>query len=289
MERIRNAPTAEHWDPPSSIPRPILPQEPPKPKRPPQWGVAAYGFIFGVLVWTAALRLGIDAIPDLRPAHMVLVSGIVGALAARTRWRALFGIGSAVICLALLIVMYTPLTPIGIRGWVRQDPLVATQAIVVLDVDIQGDGSLTDRGQSRMIYCLQLLRQGYGKELIVARRFGMQSSPMPAIERLQKLLRFDYPVTETGLAENTHDEAIAVRLLTKERNLDRVILVSHPVHMRRAAETFERAEVRVICSPAPEGRYDLSSLHRPEDRLEAFRDWLHEAVGYQVYKMRGWL
>ena len=59
--------------------------------------------------------------------------------------------------------------------------------------------------------------------------------------------------------------------------------------MRRAAGVFEKAGLQVLCSPCMEGQYDLSDLRTLSSRLTAFRDWAHEAIGFQVYLWRGWL
>src|SRR5262245_48301547 len=77
--------------------------------RPPAASYVAYGFVLGVLAWTMAVRLGIDAIPDLQSPHFLLLAGVVGAMIARTPARWLLGTISAALCLALLVVMYTPL------------------------------------------------------------------------------------------------------------------------------------------------------------------------------------
>jgi uncharacterized SAM-binding protein YcdF (DUF218 family) len=125
--------------------------------------------------------------------------------------------------------------------------------------------------------------------MIVTQRVAPEKSPVPAIRKLMHQLRFEYPVQLVGPITNTRDEAVAAAALAKERGWKRVILVSHPAHMRRAAATFEKAGLPVLCAPCPEGRYDLQKLRQPEDRLAAFRDWLHEAIGNQVYEWRGWI
>jgi uncharacterized SAM-binding protein YcdF (DUF218 family) len=88
---------------------------------------------------------------------------------------------------------------------------------------------------------------------------------------------------------NTHDEALAVAKLVHQRGWDRIILVTDSWHMRRAAAVFQKAGVKVICSPCQERLYDLEKLEDPQDRLEAFRDWLHEEVGFEWYRLRGWI
>jgi uncharacterized SAM-binding protein YcdF (DUF218 family) len=99
----------------------------------------------------------------------------------------------------------------------------------------------------------------------------------------------DYPIENAGEVADTHDEAMAVARLAHERQWDTVILVTSPWHMRRASAVFEKAGVRVLCSPSVEGKYDMDMLNRPHGRLRAFSDWLHEAIGYEVYRWRGWI
>lgn len=253
------------------------------------WAYAAYGFVLGVLVWTAALRLGIDAIPDLQSPYSVLLGGLAGAFLAHTRARILFGIVSGVVCVALLTVMYTPIASIAVRQVVRTDEPAPCEGVVVLHAEVNGAGELTDRARERLFHTFGLLRQGYAREMILTQRVAPEKSPVPAVKELMEQLRFDYPVSLVGPIVNTRDEAVAAAALAKERGWDRVILVSHPAHMRRASETFAKAGLPVLCAPSPEGRYDLSLLRQPEDRLAAFRDWLHEAIGYRVYRLRGWL
>jgi len=253
------------------------------------WGYAAYGFVLGVLVWTAALRLGIDAIPDFESPHIVLLAGLVGAFIAQTRARILFGAVSAFVCLALLFVMYSPISALLIRQMIRSDALQRCDGVVVLHAEVNGAGELTDRARERLFHSFGLLRQDYAKELVVTQRIAPEKSPVPAIRTLMRQLRFKYPVHQVGPIENTRDEAVAAAALAKARKWKRVILISHPAHMRRAAATFEKAGLPVLCSPCPEGRYDLQQLRQPEDRLAAFRDWLHEAIGQQVYELRGWV
>ncbi len=281
---------ADHWDPASATPRELSPEPLAAPRRKRvNWGNLVYGFILGVLVWTALLRLGIDAIPDFRSPHMVLLVGLASALVARTRARVLFGVLSAAVCVALLLIMYTPIAAWAVKGSLRVDRLEPVEAVAVLNIDMQSDGTLTEPSRSRILHCLELLRQDYAGTMIWARRTGLNYSAVPAVRRQMDRLRISYPIADVGLAEDTHDEAVAVALKAGEKGWKRIILVSHPVHMRRAAAAFEAAGVKVICSPCPEGRYDLANLGSPDDRLEAFRDWLHEAVGYQVYRLRGWL
>jgi hypothetical protein len=38
-----------------------------------------------------------------------------------------------------------------------------------------------------------------------------------------------------------------------------------------------------------ETRFDLDTLERPEERLEAFGSLVHEQLGLLLYRQRGWI
>jgi hypothetical protein len=240
-------------------------------------------------MWSSAVRLGVDTIPDFRSPHFILLAGVCGAVLARTRARGLFAVGCFATCAALLVVMYTPFPSAVARGMVRSDPLQPAEAVVVMAPRGRPSGVLTDVAQARVLRAYELLRQGYASRLILTRRLDAGPWAMPAVRAQMTRLGLAYPVEEVGPADNTHDEAVAIADLARERGWQRVLLVSHPTSMRRAAAALEKAGIAVICAPCDECRYDLEALRSPDDRLAAFRDWLHEAVGYQVYRWRGWV
>ncbi len=105
-----------------------------------------------------------------------------------------------------------------------------------------------------------------------------------------KLGGFDVNSIESvGIVGNTHDEAVRVAALFRERGYRRLLLVSGPTHMRRAAAVFEHAGVPVVMAvPAIETETDLERLDIADERILAFRIALHEWVGLLVYRLRGW-
>jgi uncharacterized SAM-binding protein YcdF (DUF218 family) len=98
-----------------------------------------------------------------------------------------------------------------------------------------------------------------------------------------------YPVVEVGPVADTHDEALAVARLAHEKKWDRVILVTHPWHMKRAVAVFQKAGVNVIPSACVEGRYAWRNPDGVKEKLLAYLDWAHEFVGYYAYRKRGWV
>jgi uncharacterized SAM-binding protein YcdF (DUF218 family) len=105
---------------------------------------------------------------------------------------------------------------------------------------------------------------------------------------LQTLARHG-EVVSVGRILNTHDEAVAVARLFKERGWTRVLAVTSPTHTRRAAAALEREGLVVFAVPAVETRFDLERLDWPGDRRAAFAAVAHERIGLIVYRRRGWL
>jgi len=253
------------------------------------WRDAAAGLLLGLLLWTGAFRLGLTALTPVRSSHLILACGLMGALLGMTRGRIVLWMAAAAVGGALLIVMYTPLAQTVAPGIVRRDPLQRVEAVVVLASDLFPDGTLTDQSQARLLHGYTLIQQGYARRLVVTRHAPPKPSYLPTIREQMRQLRMSFPVEEVGPIVHTQDEATATARLARERGWRQVLLVSNPLHMRRAAATFEKAGLPVVCSPCPEGKYYLKSLRAPDDRLRAFQDWMYEMIGYQVYRRRGWI
>jgi uncharacterized SAM-binding protein YcdF (DUF218 family) len=221
--------------------------------------------------------------------HGFGLAALTGALIGATRLRfLLWGAGGAAAA-ALIVIGYTPLIVPHVRGLVRSDPLRPVEAVVVLSSDIEKSGALTPIAQGRLLRGYELLRQGYAKRLILTRLYPPKGSYVPAVSAQMRNLGLDFPIMETGAVWNTHDEALEVRELARKKGWSEVILVTDPTHTRRAAATFEKEGVRVLCSPCLPRLYDLPTLETPMERIFAFRDWFYEATGWVVYRLRGWV
>jgi uncharacterized SAM-binding protein YcdF (DUF218 family) len=92
-----------------------------------------------------------------------------------------------------------------------------------------------------------------------------------------------------GRAETTREEALAVGSLAREKGWKLVLVVTSPIHSRRASAAFEKEGVTVVSTPSMESRFDLDNLDTSVDRLTAFGSVIHERLGIWVYARRGWL
>lgn len=122
------------------------------------------------------------------------------------------------------------------------------------------------------------------------------SSDYPAAEAMRDtLLRLGVPenrLVMKGESRDTHEEALAVARILPTLHVDRVVLVTSPVHMRRAVATFGAAGVRVIPAPAREDTWRPSwrLKYLPSERgLIESSLVAHEMLGYVYYGLRGWL
>jgi uncharacterized SAM-binding protein YcdF (DUF218 family) len=187
-----------------------------------------------------------------------------------------------------LAVAATPLTSALASGLIRRDAVAPADAVVVLASDVQGNGELTPSATSRLLHGMELLHEGLAPRLVLSEIAGRPSHAAAARPRLAAL-GVAPELIVVGPVRNTHDEAVAFARALRERGLRRVLMVTSPLHTRRAAAALEHEGLEVLSSPSGETSYDLDGLDYIDDRLRAFGDVLHERLGWVVYRWRGWL
>jgi uncharacterized SAM-binding protein YcdF (DUF218 family) len=256
-----------------------------------EWGRRlVQGFILGALLGLAIGQLNLDALVGGLEDDL-LIPGMIGAAINVTRGGRLLWWGAGLALSMLLIVSFTPLVAYLVRPLAQADA-VTDEPIVILgsDVPAGGDG-ISSSGQQRALWAFSRLVAGRGDGAVIVLTRPAEGGErwVESVRRQMESLSIRASTYVVGPVTNTHDEAVAVRKLSVERGWDRVTLVTDPIHMKRATATFEKAGLRVTRSPCMERRFDLTTLGTPGDRLKAFRSWFHEAVGYRVYRARGWI
>lgn len=100
------------------------------------------------------------------------------------------------------------------------------------------------------------------------------------------------PLGENG---DTHDEALNTRKITKERGWNRILLVTSANHMRRSAAVFRAQGLEITeapCNFLTSVSLPTAPLRPSVPRYEGFvqmATWLHEVIGWQMYRRRGWI
>ncbi|MEN9572499.1 MAG: hypothetical protein RL514_354 [Verrucomicrobiota bacterium] len=134
-----------------------------------------------------------------------------------------------------------------------------------------GGGALTVKGES-------FAEADLFKEILVARQLGGSE------------------IISLGGCKNTRHEAEKVAKLARARGWKRILLVTSATHMRRAAAVF-RTTTGLEIFPVPSAFLTSVSIvtHEGVDvvpqgagfvKLEGY---LHEQIGWQVYRWRGWI
>ncbi|MCZ7634940.1 MAG: YdcF family protein [Verrucomicrobia bacterium] len=151
----------------------------------------------------------------------------------------------------------------------------------------------------RVVTAVELVRQRKGRVLVLG---GGQSPQTPNPGEGELLRRWveawnvpRTPVFLLGVCRDTRDEAERTRTLAELHGWKRILLVTSAAHMRRAEATFRRLGLEVTpwaCDfdglSALAGRRGLYLIPGTSgfDQLDRY---VHEVVGYWVYRWRGWL
>jgi hypothetical protein len=251
---------------------------------------ALSGLVLGVLSWVAARELGIRSIPPFGAIeNMMLIAAAAGLCLGMTRARPLLWVAAGAAAIGVLVVAYVLPTADALRAWVREDPAPRVEVVVALSAGTHPDGTPDSEAELRLVRAYELLRMGHARRLLVTRLPPPFPSTLAAVREQMRRLGLPQPVEEVGPVANTHEEALAVARLARAHGWKRVIVVSDALHLRRAGAVFAHAGLEPFCVPGLKGNYDLEGLIGPTDRLAAFRDWLHEVIGLQIYRLRGWI
>ncbi|MCP4468162.1 MAG: YdcF family protein [Halieaceae bacterium] len=173
-------------------------------------------------------------------------------------------------------------------------------AIVLLGGALRGDsamGILPDLNQyaDRLVHAVALYKAGKADYILVT---GGSAPGARSEARLMQDVLAVMGVPPSALileeqSKNTHDNAVNSATILHKRGMQRILLVSSAFHMRRADTLFKRQGLDVIPAPTdyqqvlitstlPAGIPGVKNLYRTTEAL-------HEIVGYEVYRMRGWL
>lgn len=157
----------------------------------------------------------------------------------------------------------------------------------------------------RVLYGAHLFRQKRAPLVICTGNVVPSGSPQRSTaEEMAELLAVlsvppDAILTERR-ARNTREHALNVCPMLTSRGIDSVLLVTSAMHMPRSVQTFRRLCPSVVFVPAPTDfrwtdeprppwyRDLVRSIPTPANLMN-FSDALHEYVGIEYYRLRGWL
>jgi uncharacterized SAM-binding protein YcdF (DUF218 family) len=169
----------------------------------------------------------------------------------------LFSLISLIVAVLLLSVLYVARHPIfrlvG-EGWVVEDTLERSDAILILS----DDNFYADRAT----HAAQVYRQGFASVVVASgRRLRPYAGVAELIEHdlIERGVPKDKIIRVAHDADNTREEAKALAQVAKQRKWRSVIVVTSNYHTRRARYLFSHVfpkDVKVRVSGASDGDFD---------------------------------
>ena len=160
-------------------------------------------------------------------------------------------------------------------------------------------GFVMDDPGSRVLTAVQLVRSEKAKTLVLGGSWPMPGRPdAPSMSVVQDWViswgLVGGAVTNLGICINTHDEAVAFRKLARSQGWSKVLLVTSALHLRRAVALFKQQGIEVtpvaadfqVLGVPPDSRFNPFPR---EHRLFLLSLYLHEKIGWWVYRARGWV
>jgi len=244
----------------------------------------------------------LDRLVNLSISHPYVQAWLLGAIALLLlvfrRYR--LGFGIAAIAPLWLLLCATPAFSHGLQRWLEgqyaTQPAVdypKADAIVVLGGEALADEqeSWRDEGGDAIANS----RVGFGYLLFRASRAPLivLSGEGDARRMAAMLQRQGVPSSAMRLeaaSRTTYENARNTAALLRGDGAHRILLVTSPEHMRRAAASFEKQGLRVIPAPAlpPPVRAPGSDWQPRRAVLFETSHILHEYLGLWVYRLRGW-
>ena len=161
----------------------------------------------------------------------------------------------------------------------------------------------------RILYAAYLYKQGKAPVILASGgnlQFTGEKTSTPAADMAALLTFMGIPEKAIWLedqSQNTHENAVDCAKILREKNIDKVILVTSAMHMPRSVALFEKQGIQVIPAPAdftvtqanwdelvhaPVGEMVINLLPSPGN-LGLTTNALKEYLGILVYRLEGWI
>ncbi len=252
-----------------------------------------FGAIAGIATWLLLVLIGIPEIFGLANDVGLIPAMVLGAIFGLTRLRFVFPVIGLLLVVLVLVVSYTTLIVEPAKSLIRSDPVPrSADAVVALSAGVTADGYLTQQGADRTLKAVELVENGVAPTLLFTREEkrgkDLRLTSADDQRRIANLAHLQ-SMLQTRRVTSTHDEALAVASIAKYRNWRHIVLVTSPLHSRRACRTFEKVGLMVSCVPSDSRDVPVKRLVHPQDRVGVFGLWLYETVGSLRYRLAGWI
>ena len=223
------------------------------------------------------------------------VGAIAGLLLGLAFHRRLLIVLDLVLLATYLVVGQSPVLALPVERWVRIDSLPAdtVDAVVALSGDVLWNSSIGSVATDRLLGALDLMRAGRARRLVTTRvvqDFGDRVVTSDVDQgRLISLASLSDKWTVVGRTHSTHDEAVEAAALLLPGSQRRIIVITSPMHTRRACAVFEAMGFTVTCRASRERDFSRYPPVGFGSRVAAFRAYTYERAAMIKYRMKGWL
>ena len=205
--------------------------------------------------------------------------------------RLLVGLGAAGL-VAGLVTACTPLPNhladrLGVAA--VPDP-GAADAVVVLGAAVDGRGVLIDESLRRLVTAVRLVRRG-AAPLLVLSSSAAELPGNPVEAEVQARLARDLGIPAAAVitlvgANTTREEGQVFEARLARQGIRRVLLVTNPLHVRRAQAILTRAGLEVV--PASTD-HPFGAAIRPGQRVALMHDALAALLAELYYRIAGYV
>lgn len=178
--------------------------------------------------------------------------------------------------------IYIAANIISIWSFSFKDQKCESDAAIILGAST-ANGEVSPVYQERINHGIQLYREGYVSKLIVTGGIGEGNSQSDADAARQYAMKHGIPETDIILettSTTTQENLENSKLIMDQYQYSTAIIVSDPLHMRRAMRLAEDAGIHAYSSPTPTSKYSSFKTQIPFLAREVFF-----YIGYKLWKL----
>lgn len=163
----------------------------------------------------------------------------------------------AILGLIMVILLWAAMVGISIWSYGGDDRAAHADCIIVLGAAVQGDAP-SPVFEERIRHGIALYQEGYAPVLIFTGGVGAGQTHSEGSIARTMAVRHGVPATDILIEEKsrtTQQNLAEARDLMRQHQMKSAIVVSDPLHMKRATMMAEDLGIVAVSSPTPTSRY----------------------------------
>lgn len=185
------------------------------------------------------------------------------------------------IAIGISIILYITVTTISIWNYSKLDEKKLTDVVIVLGAGTS-NGEVSPVFQERINHGIWLYQNGYSDKLIFTGSIGDGNKESDAYVAKQYAINRGIPKESILIEEEsniTQENIENAKLIMNEHSYHTAIIVSDPLHMKRAMLMANDYEIEAYSSPTPTTKYISLKSKLPFLAREEFF-----YIGYRIYR-----